>query len=127
MFFFSVSHTNQQYRALIDSFRMAWKIVRSSLIADGEYFFLDKQCLLIIHNLHPSIQHYHWSFCIVIGPFSISQEMSCTEVKNSTSISMFLPTKSGLGKCALALNNFLINLHNDFIGRCRSLLNDETR
>ena len=54
--------------------------------------------------------------------------MSCAEVKTqSTPISMFLPAKSGLGKCALALNNFLITLHNDFIGRCKSLLEDESR
>ena len=40
---------------------------------------------------------------------------------------MFLPANSGPGRCALALNNFLIALHNDFIGRCKSLLKDESR
>ena len=61
------------------------------------------------------------------GPYSISQEMCDIEVKSSTPISLFLPSKSGLGICALALNNFLVTLHNDFVGRCRSLLNDESR
>jgi hypothetical protein len=53
--------------------------------------------------------------------------MSRLDVKSSTPISMFLPAKFGLGKCALALNNFLVTLHNDFVGRCKSLLNDESR
>ena len=63
----------------------------------------------------------------VLGPYSISQEMCSLEVTNSTAISMFLPANSGLGKCALALNNFLVTLHNDFISRCKSLLKDESR
>ena len=53
--------------------------------------------------------------------------MCRTEVTNATAISMFLPASSGLGRCALALNNFLVTLHNDFVGRCKSLLNDESR
>jgi hypothetical protein len=53
--------------------------------------------------------------------------MCLNEVTNSTPISMFLPAKSGQGRCALALNNSLVTLHNDFIGRCKSLLNDESR
>ena len=63
----------------------------------------------------------------MIGPYSVSQTNSSLEVTNSTPISMFLPARSGLGRCALALNNFLVTLHNDFIGRCKSLLNDESR
>ena len=69
----------------------------------------------------------HWFFSFITGPYSISQEMCSLEVTNSTPISMFLPARSGLGRCALALNNFLVTLHNDFIGRCKSLLNDESR
>ena len=53
--------------------------------------------------------------------------MSSTDVKTQSPISMFLPAHSGLGRCALALNNFLITLHNDFVGRCKSLLKDESR
>ena len=63
----------------------------------------------------------------IIGPFSVSKEMCSDEIKASTPISFFLPAKSGLGRCALALNNFLISLHNDFVGRCKTLLNDESR
>jgi hypothetical protein len=48
-------------------------------------------------------------------------------VTNSTPVSIFLPAKSGQGRCALALNNFLVTLHNDFIDRCKSLLKDESR
>lgn len=61
------------------------------------------------------------------GRFSISQEMSKQTVTNSTPLSMFLPATSGQGRCALALVNFLVTLHNNFIGRCKSLLNDERR
>jgi hypothetical protein len=68
----------------------------------------------------------HFVF-FIIGLYSIPQEMCNREVTNSTPISMFLPAKSGLGRCALALNNFLVSLHNDFIGRCKSLLRDESR
>ena len=68
-----------------------------------------------------------WFFLFAIGRFSVSKEMSSTEVISSTPISMFLPAHSGFGRCALALNNFLITLHNDFIGRCKSLLKDESR
>ncbi|XP_028416581.1 E3 ubiquitin-protein ligase RNF213-like [Dendronephthya gigantea] len=91
----SVSQVKEQFISLIDSFRKAWKIVRTALVQDG--------------------------------PFSISQEMCSFEVTNSTVISMFLPARSGVGRCALALNNFLVTLHNDFIGRCKSLLKDESR
>ncbi|CAB4012406.1 Hypothetical predicted protein [Paramuricea clavata] len=85
----------EQFSALINSFKMAWKIVRSSLTQNG--------------------------------PYSISQEMCQIEVTNTTPISMFLPAITGQGRCALALNNFLVTLHNDFIGRCKSLLKDESR
>ena len=64
---------------------------------------------------------------VILGPFSITLEERSVEVKSSTPISMFLPARSGLGRCALALNNYLMTLHNDFIGRCKSLLNDESR
>ncbi|CAB4030623.1 Hypothetical predicted protein, partial [Paramuricea clavata] len=52
--------------------------------------------------------------------------MCCIEVTNSTPIAMFLPANSGRGRCALALNNFLVALHNDFVGRCKNLLKDES-
>ena len=35
--YFLVPEMRQQLLALVDSFRMAWKIVRSSLNEDGEY------------------------------------------------------------------------------------------
>ncbi|CAB4005449.1 Hypothetical predicted protein [Paramuricea clavata] len=89
------TQVKEQFSALVNNFKMAWKIVRLSLSQDG--------------------------------PYSISQEMCLNEVTNSTPISMFLPAKSGQGRCALALNNFLVTLHNDFIGRCKSLLKDESR
>ena len=73
------------------------------------------------------IYTFCFSFIITVGPYSISQEMCCMEVTSSTPISMFLPANSGQGRCALALNNFLVTLHNDFIGRCKSLLKDESR
>ena len=60
------------------------------------------------------------------GLFSITPEERSFEVTNSTPISMFLPARAGMGRCALALNNYLVTLHNDFIGRCKSLLNDES-
>ena len=66
-------------------------------------------------------------FFFILGPYSISQEMCRIEVTNTTPISMFLPAISGQGRCALSLNNFLVTLHNDFIGRCKSLLKDESR
>jgi hypothetical protein len=69
------------------------------------------------------VQQLIYDFKIFLGP----QEMCRIEVTNSTPISMFLPAKSGQGRCALALNNFLVTLHNDFIGRCKSLLKDESR
>ena len=38
-FFFLVPEMKQQLLALVDSFRMAWKIARSSLTKDGKYCF----------------------------------------------------------------------------------------
>ncbi|XP_046860854.1 E3 ubiquitin-protein ligase RNF213-like [Xenia sp. Carnegie-2017] len=59
------------------------------------------------------------------GHYGISKEMREKEVINATPISMLLPSWKGYGKCSLALTNYLVSLHNNFIGRCKSLLKDD--
>ncbi|XP_046861644.1 E3 ubiquitin-protein ligase rnf213-alpha-like [Xenia sp. Carnegie-2017] len=59
--------------------------------------------------------------------YGISKELSEKEVTSATPISMLLPSWKGFGKCSLALTNYLVSLHNDFIGRCKSLLNDDEK
>ncbi|XP_046861643.1 E3 ubiquitin-protein ligase RNF213-like [Xenia sp. Carnegie-2017] len=83
----------QHVKSLINSFNMAWKIIRSSIPQDGHY--------------------------------GISKELREKEVTNATPISMLLPSWKGFGKCSLALTNYLVSLHNNFIGRCKSLLKDD--
>ena len=67
-----------------------------------------------------------WLSCR-LGRLSISRELCALEVTNKIPISMFLPSDSGHGRCALGLTSFLVTLHNEFIGRCKSLLEDESR
>ncbi len=110
------------FDGMFDAVKTAWKLVRSKLSQHGKDTCSPSNFTFI--GRHGKLCNSYCE-CAYLGPLRVPKDILDEELTFKTPLEYLIPTTTGKGICTTSLVHYLVQVHNEFVRRCQSIMASE--